>query len=539
MRERRLWAAATVLVLAVLAIYGQTVNHAFINYDDDTYITDNPVVRGGLSQQGFVRAFGIAAGNWHPLTWLSHMVDVSLFGFRAGGHHAVSAALHAANGVLLLLVLRALTGAFWRSALVAALFAVHPLRVESVAWAAERKDLLAGFFWLLTTGAYLRYVRRPGIARYLAALALFALGLAAKPMMVTLPFALLLLDVWPLARFPVPARGPTRPSSWQNLLVEKVPFLILTVLSVLVTFRAQTRGVIPFVRPEFPDRVANAAVSLLAYLKAFFWPRDLAMLYPYPEKGIPLAAALAAAAVLALLSAAAVLLFRRLPFLAMGWLWYLGTLVPVIGLVQVGSQSHADRYTYLPLIGFATAFVWLIGAAWPRGTAARRGLAACAAAWVVALAAAAASQTALWRDNLTLLGHTVRVTKNNYVIMNNLGEALAGAKRVDDAIEVLRETVRVNPEHCNASYNLGLTLFRQSRMLESLEPLERSLDCYKRHNMRLDWVTDTLSNLGSANYQLGRYAEAERYFLEFVHLDPENAWARKMLTAVRARMRPM
>jgi protein O-mannosyl-transferase len=537
MRERRLWAAAAVLVLLVVAIYGQIVNHGFLNYDDDTYITDNAAVRGGLTREGFVQAFHIAAGNWHPLTWLSHMADVSLFGLRAGGHHAVSAVLHAANAVLLLLVLRALTGAFWRSALVAALFAVHPLRVESVAWAAERKDLLAGCFWLLTTGAYLRYVRRPGTARYLATLVLFALGLAAKPMVVTLPFTLLLLDVWPLARFPVPARGPSRPSSWQDLLVEKVPFLILTVLSVLVTLRAQTRGVIPFVRPEFPDRVANAAVSLLAYLKTFFWPRDLAMLYPYPEKGIPLAAALAAVVVLVLLTAAAVLLFRRIPSLAMGWLWYLGTLVPVIGLVQVGSQSHADRYTYLPLVGVTIACVWLIGAAWSPRTAARGGLAAFAVAWVVTLAAAASFQTALWRDNLTLLGHTVRVTKDNYIIMNNYGEALASAERFEEAIAVLREAARINPEHCNASYNLGFNLLKQGRPQEALQPLELSLACYRKYNMKRVWVTDTVSNLGMANYQLGRYGEAEAYYLEFLRLDGANAWARQMLAVIRARMK--
>ena len=419
----------------------------------------------------------------------------------------------------------------------AVLFAVHPQRVESVAWASERKDLLAGLFWLLTTGAYLRYARRPGAGRYAAVLALFALGLTAKPMLVTLPFALLLLDFWPLGRLPLPGRRPARPVPWQGVLVEKVPLLLLTVPSILVTLRAQTRGVVPFVHPAFPERVANALISLLAYLETFFWPRGLALLYPYPEQGTPVASMLAAAAALALVTAGALHLRRRLPFLPVGWFWFLGTLVPVIGLVQVGSQSHADRYTYLPLVGFAVALVWLAGALAPRGAAARRGVALCAAAWVAALGAAAVSQTAVWRDDLTLLGHTVRVTKDNYVIMNNLGEALAKAGRRDEAIAVLREAVRISPDHCNASYNLGLNLLRQSRPLEAIPPLERSLECYKRKNMKLVWVTDTLSNLGTANYQLGRLAEAEAYYAEFIRLDGGNAWANQMLAVIRARLR--
>lgn len=514
--DRRLLPIALILVLAIAAVYGQTWRHEFITYDDDMYILNNPEVTGGLSWNGLRWAFGYHAGNWHPLTWISHMVDSQIFGLWAGGHHLVSVGFHAANAVLLLLVLSAMTGAFWRSAAVAALFALHPLRVESVVWAAERKDVLSALFWLLTMGAYLRYVRRPGAGRYFTTFGLFALGLTAKPMLVTLPFVLLLLDGWPLGRAPLPGeRGSPRAAAsgaraWLALVVEKVPFFALSLLSSLVTLRGQTIGVLPFVTPELPTRLANAAVSYLRYLGSFFWPEGLAFLYPYPRAGIPGVAVAAALAALVAISAA---VFSgggaRRPYLPVGWLWYLGTLVPVIGFLQVGGQARSDRYTYLTMIGAAVALTWLAGDLWPRRAAARR---AVTGAFLVALASLAVASSAyarVWKDSLTVFDYTVRATRDNFIVLNNLGSILMMAGRTNEAVTALQEAERINPVHCNASYNLGATLLRMNRNQEALDSLTRAMACYQSEGRMGAYIADTHYNLGLALTALGRYVEAE------------------------------
>jgi hypothetical protein len=468
------------------------------------------------------------------------MADSQIFGMWAGGHHLVSAGLHAANAVILLLVLRALTGSLWRSAAVAALFALHPLRVESVAWAAERKDVLSALFWLLTLGAYLRYVRRPGAGRYLLALGLFALGLAAKPMLVTLPFALLLLDGWPLGRtLGSGARGGAALFAGRRalraLLIEKLPFFALALVSSLVTLQAQTRNVIPFVTPDFATRLANAAVSYVRYLGSFFWPADLAFLYPYPRAGVPAPYALAAAAVLLAVTAATMFLGRRRPYLPFGWFWYLGTLVPVIGLVQVGGQARSDRYTYLTLLGVAVALVWLLGDLWPRRRGARLAVLALAVGTLASLGAATAAYTRVWRDSLTLFRYTVGVTTENYIVLNNLGSMLMSAGRSEEAIAVLRETQRINPEHCNASYNLGVTLIRAVRHREALEPLAYALACYEREGRVGGYIADTYFNQGLALAGLGRFAEAEDRFRRCLQIAPQYPRARMALGDVLLR----
>jgi len=524
--DRRLLPLALVLVLAVGAVYGQTVHHEFISYDDDMYILNNPEVTGGLSWAGLRWAFGFHAGNWHPLTWLSHMADSQMFGLWAGGHHLVSAGFHAANAVLLLVVLAGLTGTLWRSAAVAALFALHPLRVESVVWAAERKDVLSALFWLLTMAAYLRHVRRPGAGRYLLALGLFAVGLTAKPMLVTLPFVLLLLDWWPLGRalphgerhFPRAVFADAR--TVRALVVEKWPFFALSLLSSLVTIRGQTLGVIPFVTPDFATRVANAATSYVRYLGAFAWPDGLAFLYPYPRAGIPGAAAAAAAAGIVLVSAAAVFFGRSRPYLPFGWLWYLGTLVPVIGLMQVGGQSRSDRYTYLTMIGVAVALSWLAGELCSRRRGARLALAGVFALALAALAGASASYARVWRDSITLYEYTVRVTKDNFIVLNNLGSMLMSSGRTEEAIGILQETERINPEHCNAPYNLGTTLLRAARYQEALGSLSRALACYEREGRVGAYIADTYYNQGVALAGLGRYPEAESRFRACLQITP-------------------
>ena len=539
--DRRLLPLALILVLAVGAVYGQTFHHEFISYDDDTYILNNPEVTGGLTWQGFRWAFGYHAGNWHPLTWLSHMLDSQLFGLWAGGHHLVSAGFHAANAVVLMAVLSALTGALWRSAAVAALFALHPLRVESVVWAAERKDVLSALFWLLTVAAYLRHVRRPGTRRYLLALGLFAVGLTAKPMLVTLPFALLLLDWWPLGRALRHAEPGSQRAVFADtrtlraLLVEKWPFFALSLLSSLVTIRGQTLNVIPFVTPDFATRLANAATSYVRYLGSFAWPDGLAFLYPYPRAGIPGVAVAAAVAGLLFLSAAAVYFGRRRPYLPFGWLWYLGTLVPVIGLMQVGGQARSDRYTYLTMLGVAVALTWLAGDLCSRRRGARLALSAAFAVLITALAVSSAAYAKVWRDSLTLYEYTVRVTKDNFIVLNNLGSMLMSSGRNDRAIAVLQETERINPEHCNAPYNLGITLIRSVRNREALEALARASACYEREGRVGGYIADTHFNQGVALSNLGRYPEAEAHFRMCLQIAPNYPGGRIALGAALAR----
>lgn len=534
-RDRRLLPLALLLILAIAAVYGQTFRHQFISYDDDTYIFKNPAVTSGLTWRGFLWAFGFYAGNWHPLTWVSHMLDAQLFGLWAGGHHLVNAGFHAANAVLLAAVLTALTGTFWRSAAVAALFALHPLRVESVVWAAERKDVLSALFWLLAMGAYLRYVRRPDSGRYLLALGLFALGLAAKPMLVTLPFVLLLLDGWPLGRALLPGerRSPRAALSgycaWRALIIEKMPFFALSLLSSLVTMRGQTLNVLPFVTPDLATRLANAALSYLRYLETFFWPEKLAFLYPYPRAGIPAGAAIAALAALVAISAGAVFFGKRRPYLPVGWFWYLGTLVPVVGFIQVGGQARSDRYTYLTMIGVTVALTWMAGDLWPRRPGARRALTGAFVVALTALTVLSAAYVRVWKDSLTLFEYTAGVTRENYIVLNNLGSMLMESGRHERAVAVLQETERINPAHCNAAYNLGLTFIRMFRFQEALAPLARALACYHHEGRAGVYIADTFYNMGVALSRLGRYSEAESHFRTCLQIVPDYPGGRREL----------
>ncbi len=532
---------ATLLVLAVAAIYGQTARHDFISFDDNVYITDNPLVSEGFTAQGVREAFSYHAANWHPLTWLSHMLDGKLFGSRAGGHHLMSAAIHAANAVILLAVLAAATGCFWRSAGVAALFALHPLRVESVAWASERKDVLATLLLLLTIWAYVRYVRRPGVGRYAAVLGLFAAGLMSKPTLVTLPFALLLIDGWPLGRIRRPGgtakSGPPGRGNWPALVLEKAPLLAMSLASSVVTWIGQTTDVIPTVMPDAAARLANAVVSSILYLRDFVWPSRLALLYPYPRTGIPPAAALGAAAVLALSTAAVVLLWRRRPYLATGWFWYLGTLVPVIGLVQVGAQSRSDRYTLISQIGIAIALVWLAADRWPQRRWARSALVAASCATLTALAVTASAYVRLWSDSLTLYAHVLRVTEDNAAILTNYGGDLFKAERFVEAARAQAEAVRISPDLCEGHYNLGNALYRLRRYPEALAAYERSLDCSLRQGQQGTYLIDTYTNLGNTCLALGRPVDAERHFRELLRIDPTDRAGQIGLREAIARQR--
>jgi tetratricopeptide (TPR) repeat protein len=466
-RARR-WSVAVALALATFALYAPVATHGFLHYDDDLYVTDNPVVRRGLSWDGVAWAFtSLEVSSWQPLTWLSHMLAVQLFGLDAGAHLLVNAGLHAANAALLFLALARLTAAPARSAVVAALFAVHPLHVESVAWLSERKDVLGTLFGFLTLGAYAGYVERPRWSRRAAVAALLALSLMAKPMWVTAPLLLLLLDAWPLRRFQAEPR-------WR-LLAEKAPLLALSAASAAVAVVAQHRsGAVVGLEYGPGARLANAAVSYARYLGKTFRPAGLAAFYPYPAGGHAAGAVAGSAVLLAAITAVALLRRRAWPWLGVGWGWFLLTLVPVIGIVQTGMQAMADRYTYLPLVGVFIAVVWTAAEA-ARGAAARRGLAAAAALVVVALGATTHRQIGVWADQVTLFRHAIAVTGENARAELFLAQGLSAAGEREEAVVHAREAARLEPWNARAQKNLGYMLYRVGRLDDAILALERAV----------------------------------------------------------------
>jgi tetratricopeptide (TPR) repeat protein len=514
--------AAVGLALSTLALYAQVRGHAFLHYDDNMYVTENPVVLQGLTWQGFLWAWtSLDAFNWHPLTWLSHMLDVELFGLDAGAHHLVNAALHAANAAVLFVVLATMTGAAGPSLVVAALFAVHPMHVESVAWVSERKDLLSTLFGFAGLGAYARYARRPGAWRYAAVAISFAASLMAKPMWVTFPFLLLLLDFWPLGRVqrigpasaPPPPGPGDRPTSspspegavldvsdarirpgesaspagrgpaarrlpafpLSRLLLEKLPLLALSAASSAITVLAQERGgAIRGLEIGFGARLANAAVSYVAYLARTAWPVGLSPQYPHAGSALPAWKAAAAALLLAAVTGLALAGARRMPWLAVGWLWFLGMLVPVIGLVQVGAQSMADRYSYVPLVGLFVAVAWG-GAALVASRGLGPPLAVAASAAVVALAAATWRQVDHWATHESLFRHAVTVNPANGLAHHILSQGLAAAGKLDEALAHAREAVRLEPGLARVHKNLGYVLFRVGLVDESIASLRTAV----------------------------------------------------------------
>jgi tetratricopeptide (TPR) repeat protein len=459
-----------VLALGTLAIYWPITSNDFVNFDDQQYVTANPHITSGLTWTNVVWAFQSGeAANWHPLTWISHMIDCDLYGTNPGGHHLTNLLFHIANTLLLFLFLREITGATWRSAFVAALFAWHPLHVESVAWASERKDTLSAFFWMLTLLAYVRFVALSKVQSpkskvfYPLALVFFACGLMSKPMVVTLPFVLLLLDCWPLGRI----SGFRFQVSDFKLLLEKIPFFALAIAGSVVTYLVQKNGG-AFWSTSLFDRVENAAVAYARYISKIIWPTDLAVVYPY-QGHWPLLCAIGAALLLAVWSGLFIDRARRQPCLLVGWLWFLGTLVPTIGLVQVGAQSMADRYTYIPSIGFFIIVVWGVDGLFDLWPECRKYLPLAGGVALAGCLAVTSLQIGYWRNSIVLFSHALAVTGDNYIADNCLGKAFELAGQQDNALYLYTEAVRIEPRYPQAQFNLATTLLGYGRTDEALE----------------------------------------------------------------------
>ncbi len=534
------WCVAAVLSVLVVSVYWGVGDHGFVNIDDDLYVYENPAVLRGLSLDGVSWAFrSTHAFNWHPLTWLSHMLDVELFGPSPGWHHRVNVLYHLLNTVLLFGVLWRMTGGLWPSAFAAALFGVHPLHVESVAWVAERKDVLSTLFWLLATGAYARYARRPGTARYLLVMGLFALGLLCKPMLVTLPLALLLLDYWPLGRMAPPGGAAAVPGRvhWPAvpaLVREKVPLLALSAASCAVTYVAQARGGTVGQWEHYPlaARAVNAFGAYAAYLGKAVWPSSLAVYYPHPASvgaGVPAWAAAGWVLLFCGLFAAALGASRRRPYLAVGWLWYVGTLVPVIGLVQVGGQSHADRYTYVPLIGIFVAVAWGVPSLLAGWRQRRVALGALAGASLLALSAAAWAQAGYWRDSVALFTRAAAVTDGNWLALYNLGHACNRLGRHPEAVDHFREALRIKPDYANGWNNLGVSYIGLGRHGDAIGCFREAL------RLRPD-LAEAWNNLGVCHGAFGRFSEAAGCFREALRLRPDYPDAQRNLLAANSRL---
>ena len=529
-------ALLALLAAVTCAVFAGALRNGWVSFDDPEYVYENPYVNRGLRLDGLAWFLGHAHGaNWHPLTSCSHMLDVQLFGLAPAGHHAVNVLLHALNAVLLVLVLHRMTGAWWRSLLVGALFALHPLRVESVAWISERKDVLSGLFFLLAIEAYRGWTAHPVRARYAALIAVFALGLVSKPMLVTLPFVLVLLDAWPLGRLRGLPRNPATRApvrTLPGLVGEKWPLLVLAALSAAATFFVQRQGgaVVPVEKLALARRVFNALVSYWRYVEKTLWPHDLAVFYQHGSGAEALAAAVAAAALMAV---TAVFLWqaRSRPFLVVGWLWYLGMLVPVIGLIQVGSQAYADRYTYLPAIGLLVVIVWAAGGLVANS---RRGRAL--AAGVAALALAGFSvvtvrQVALWKDTRTLFEHTLAISNGFAMAHQKLGEVMLQEGEVQHAIEHLEEALRLQPGYADAHINLGSALGALGRYDEAIAHFRAGLASHE--------TTEAHHNLAYTLAKLGRVDEAILEYQAALRINPARHLTLVQLgTALISRGRP-
>jgi tetratricopeptide (TPR) repeat protein len=502
-----IYVSLTLAALTIL-VYFQVHDFEFVNFDDRETILGNSHIQNGLTLAGLGWAFTTAyAANWFPVTWISHMIDVQLFGMDSGWHHLTNVMIHTASVLLLFALLRRMTGKLWESAFVSFVFALHPLHVESVAWVSERKDVLSAFFWFLTTWLYLDYVDRPNWRRYLLSLGAFCLGLMSKQMLVTLPFALLLLDYWPLKR--------PKTTIISRLVMEKVPYMALSVAASVIAFRVQhsAGAVLSVDSIPIATRAANALISYVAYLGAFFSPTKLTMFYPYPPS-LPAWQIAGSALVLLLVSAVAI----RRPYLTVGWLWYLGTLVPVIGLVQVGEQARADRYTYIPLIGISIMLAWGAAELIEQRPGMRVTVRVLATAFCVGWLVVSWIQIQYWRDSIRLFQHAIRTTENNYIAHLNLGTVLAEQGRTQEALRNLYASVEEKPDHNDAHDTLGAVLGQLGRTQEAAEQFRQAIRIQPNDS-------EAHCNLGNVLLSQGSVADASNEFRAALRIYPDFATA--------------
>jgi len=542
-----------VLALAALAVFWQVRHHEFIDFDDDDYIYYNSYVMSGLTREGLVYAFtSYDLGDWHPLTMLSHMLDCQLYELDPGGHHLTSVLFHVANTLLLFVVLNGMTGGLWPSAFVAAAFALHPLHVESVAWASERKDVLSTFFWMLTMAAYLRYVKSPSISRYVLALLAFVLGLMAKPMLVTLPFVLLLLDYWPLDRLQwgsestgkglslsKEVKASFQRTSPRHLIVEKIPFFAISAVISVVTFLFERSVGVVGSTISYPVvyRIENALIVYMAYIGKMLWPVRLAVFYPYPVGGLSSWKVVASALALTFITSAVICKRKQRPYLIVGWLWYIGTLVPVIGFVQIALQAMADRYTYIPLTGLFIIIAWGVPDLLARLHYRKFILSISAGVILTALGVTAWFQVKHWRNDITLYQHAASVIKDNWWAHHGLGSALKKQGRIDEAnkefekalqieidnaISKWKNVLRYKPADAEAHLNLGLALIWKKKFDDAIEHLNQALKA------RPDWA-EAYYCLGLAFDQQGNYGLAIQNYNEALRLKPNYPDAIKSL----------
>lgn len=528
------------LVAAVFATYWQVRTFEFISYDDGVYVTGNETVQKGLTVEGFIWAFTTGHGaNWHPLTWLSHLLDVSLFGLDPAGHHMTSVVFHAINTVLLFFLFKAMTGAVWESVFVAAFFALHPLRVESVAWVSERKDVLSTLFWFLTMLAYVRYVRRPEPSRYVLVAVGLAVGLMAKPMLVTLPFVLLLMDFWPLNRFGIHSSG-TRAGASVNLssqvfrstalrlFKEKLPLIAIVIASSVVTFLVQREGGAVARVDEFTmeDRIQNALMGYVRYLGKVVWPEGLAVFYPYQTQW-PFNQLAGAVIILVSLTLLALLTWRRMPYVSAGWFWYVGTLLPVIGLVQVGSQSIADRYTYVPVIGISFLVIWSIRELVMNRTQVRRAAGVGGFVILAVLAGATWVQASHWQNSVSLFKHTAEVTTNSWVVHFNFGIAYTAKGEYEEAISHYRKAIEIHQRDPEAEHGLGVVLVKVGKIDEAIPHYLKAIEIKPDHH-------EAYNNLGAAYAMQGKMEEARKQYTEALRIKADYAEAHNNLGSLLA-----
>jgi predicted negative regulator of RcsB-dependent stress response len=572
--KRSVILAILVLIILTLVIYWPVQDYEFINYDDQLYVTDIYSQKNTITIRDISDAFtDFHTGNWHPLTTMSHMLDWQLFGEKAGGHHWTSVIIHIFNTVLLFLLLNSLTGAIWRSALVAALFAVHPINVESVAWIAERKNVLSTFFWILTMLLYVWYVKQPNWKRYLPVFLCFALGLMSKPMLVTLPFVLLLIDYWPLNRTAIDTQNENKSEIQAPLKVgkaklsflvwEKIPLFILTSISICVTLYTQhtVKAVVNLDSLPLAKRLSNAIVSYGLYIKKMFWPVDLAVIYPYVT--MPAWQILVIVTLLVIITVIVCKYFLRYPYWAVGWFWYAGTLVPVIGIVQVGSQSMADRYAYIPLIGLFVMIVWGMAYVFKKIFSTKM-VAAISGMILVALIIVSCHQVQYWQNTFSLFNHAVNVTENNSIAHSNLAGELLKQNKVKEAmhhcqiallldpanyntlvriawaynlldeknkaIDALRLAIKVRPEYVRAYNDLYVLLRQAGKAEEALKEYRKAVELnLNKNNLELHY------NFGNALAMQGHYDEAVIQYNQALRIQPRNAFVHNDLAMVLLR----